>query len=88
MPDNKPHMPEFDWRATTFEGARREQLRRWAQLPLEHILLAIEEMQDIAQQLGAAPTGEHGESMRGPSANEGPVEGEIGREKDREDGQP
>jgi len=45
--------PEFDWRLTSFEGARREQLRRWAQLPLEHTLLAIEEMQDIAQQLNA-----------------------------------
>ncbi len=30
--------------------SRREQLRRGAQLPLENILLAIEEMQDIAQQ--------------------------------------
>jgi hypothetical protein len=42
---------------TTFDGARREQLRRWAQLPLETILLAIEEMQDIAQQLGTSTNG-------------------------------
>jgi hypothetical protein len=43
------------WRVTSFEGARREQLRRWARLPLERILLAIEEMQDLAQALGTVP---------------------------------
>lgn len=61
MPEHETYTPDFDWRLTSFEGARREQLRRWAQLPLENILLAIEEMQDIAQLLGAAPPGEHGE---------------------------
>lgn len=55
MPDNKPPLSEFDWRITSFEGARREQLNRWAHLPLEQILLAIEEMQDIAQAFGTAP---------------------------------
>lgn len=59
MPDNKSLISEFDWRVTSFEGARREQLRRWAHLPLEHILLAIEEMQDIAHAFGTAPTGGH-----------------------------
>src|SRR5688500_13236149 len=53
---------DFDWRLTSFEGSRREQLRRWAQLPLENIVLAIEEMQDIAYALGTAPAGESGES--------------------------
>ncbi len=46
---------EIDWSLTTFEGARREQLRRWAQLPLEEILLAQEEMQALADWL-ATPT--------------------------------
>lgn len=55
MPDDKPQSSEFNWRVTSFEGARREQLRRWARLPLERILLAIEEMQDLAQALGTAP---------------------------------
>jgi hypothetical protein len=50
---------------TTFEGARREQLRRWAQLPLENILQAIEEMQDLAQQLHATSSGEAGPSAQG-----------------------
>ena len=64
MPDNKPPISEFDWRVTSFEGARREQLRRWAHLPLEHILLAIEEMQDIAHAFGTAPAGRSEEAAR------------------------
>lgn len=56
MPESEPHATDFDWRLTSFDGARREQMRRWAQLPLEDILLAIEEMQDISQQLGTMPT--------------------------------
>jgi hypothetical protein len=32
----------IDWSLTTWEGARREQLRRWAELPLERIILALE----------------------------------------------
>jgi hypothetical protein len=40
-----------DWRLTTWEGARREQLRRWAALLLERIILALEEMQDVAERL-------------------------------------
>ncbi len=55
--ESNSHTPEFDWQLTNFEGARREQLRRWAQLPLEDILRAIEEMEDLAQQMNAAPSG-------------------------------
>jgi hypothetical protein len=60
MPKNESEKPDFDWAVTTFEGSRREQLRRWAQLPLENILLAIEEMQELANQLGARPSGDPG----------------------------
>lgn len=67
MPDNKPQAPEFDWRLTTFEGARREQLRRWAQLPLERILLALEDMQDIARLLGT-PIGRRARRTRSGGA--------------------
>ena len=56
MENNKPHTSDFDWRVTTFEGARREQLRRWAQLPLEDVIRAIEEMQDITDYLHGPPT--------------------------------
>lgn len=44
---------EIDWSLTTWEGARREQLRRWAALPLERIVLALEEMQELADWLCA-----------------------------------
>ena len=55
---------EADWSLATFEGARREQLRRWSELPLEDILRAIEEMHEVARQLG------HGE----PASSEAPAQ--------------
>ena len=45
----------MDWRLTTWEGARREQLRRWAALPLERVILVLEEMEELAQWLSEAP---------------------------------
>lgn len=60
MPEHELRQPDFDWRVTSFEGARREQLRRWARLPLESIVLAIEEMEEMAQQLGATPGADTG----------------------------
>lgn len=42
----------IDWSVTTYEGARREQLRRWAELPLIEILTALEEMEMLAARLG------------------------------------
>jgi len=44
----------IDWSLTTWEGAEREQLRRWAQLSLEEILRAQEEMQSLAERLAGA----------------------------------
>jgi hypothetical protein len=41
----------IDWSLTTFDGSRREQYRRWSQLPLEGILRAQEEMAALAHQL-------------------------------------
>lgn len=40
-----PDDPSIDWSLTTWEGSRREQLRRWAELPLDRIILALEEME-------------------------------------------
>lgn len=51
MPENKEALPAAGWTLTTWEGARREQLRRWAALPLERIIMALEEMTDLAAQL-------------------------------------
>jgi len=44
----------IDWSLTTWEGAEREQLRRWAGLSLEEIVRAQEEMQNLADRLGRA----------------------------------
>jgi hypothetical protein len=41
----------IDWSLTTWEGAEREQLRRWARLSLEEIVRAQEEMQELAERL-------------------------------------
>lgn len=41
----------IDWSLTTWEGSLREQLRRWSELPLENIVRAQEEMQELAQRL-------------------------------------
>lgn len=43
------------WSAATWEGARREQMRRWAALPLERAILALEEMEELARELRAEP---------------------------------
>jgi hypothetical protein len=44
----EPDPGAIDWSLTTWEGARREQLRRWAELPLDRIVLALEEMASLA----------------------------------------
>lgn len=43
-----------DWSLTTWAGAEREQLRRWAALTLEEILLAQEEMRELAERLSGS----------------------------------
>ena len=58
MAEHDEPTASVDWTLTTWEGARREQMRRWAALPLERIILALEEMSELAEQLGqphAAP---------------------------------
>jgi hypothetical protein len=65
MTQNAGHDTEdFDWALTTFAGARREQLRRWAQLPLADIVRALEEMEQDAATL-------RGSRRAGPDAAEG-----------------
>ena len=43
---------DFDWSVTTWEGSRREQIRRWSELTMDEILAAQEEMADLAQSTG------------------------------------
>jgi hypothetical protein len=49
--DLSPEEKLTGWESTTWEGARREQLRRWAELPLEQAILAVQEMQELADSL-------------------------------------
>jgi CRISPR-associated protein Csx17 len=42
---------DVDWSKTTWEGSRREQLRRWRKLSLREKLLAVEEMADLSRHL-------------------------------------
>jgi hypothetical protein len=52
MKNSDSKIPEnVDWTLTTWEGARREQLRRWSELPLDRIILALEEMQRTSEML-------------------------------------
>ena len=53
-----------DWNLTTWDGARREQMRRWAALPLERIILALEEMQELGKQLSLSSA--HSDSTQNP----------------------
>lgn len=43
----------IDWSLTSWEGSLREQLRRWSELPLESIVRAQEEMQELADRLAS-----------------------------------
>ena len=45
---------DTDWSLTTWEGASRETLRRWAKLPLERVIAALEEMQELDEALNGA----------------------------------
>lgn len=55
MPRSEHEM--IDWSLTTWEGAEREQLRRWSRLSLEEVIRAQEEMQSLADRLGEASRG-------------------------------
>jgi len=39
----------IDWSKTTFEGSRREQLRRWRALSLRQRLEALDRLSDLAR---------------------------------------
>lgn len=45
---------DIDWSLATWDGSRREALRRWAQLPLERVIAALEEMQELSDMLSAS----------------------------------
>jgi len=45
-----------DWSLATWDGAKREALRRWAKLPLERVVAALEEMQELNESLHVPDT--------------------------------
>jgi hypothetical protein len=49
-----PKEAAIDWGLTTWEGSRREQLRRWSELTADEIFEAQEEMAELAAELGPA----------------------------------
>ena len=57
---------DIDWRLTTWEGARRETMRRWAALPLHRIVAALEEMESVSRALGGETSREHPHPEGGP----------------------
>lgn len=50
MRDLPENLQGVDWGLTTFEGARREQLRRWAELPLDRVIAALEDMERLSEE--------------------------------------
>jgi hypothetical protein len=58
MPTDDPQADGIDWNLTTWEGARREQMRRWGRMPLADMIRALEEMQVLAEKL-AQSSGPH-----------------------------
>ena len=49
MPSNTSGTGVIDWSLTTWQGSRREQLRRWAKLSLEEIIQAQEDMRELSE---------------------------------------
>ncbi len=47
----------IDWSKTTFEGSRREQLRRWRALSLRQRLEALDRLSDLARPFEQQKTG-------------------------------
>jgi len=55
MPADDSQTDGIDWSLTTWEGARREQMLRWGRMPLAEMILALEEMQVLAEKLAQPP---------------------------------
>ena len=64
MPENEKNPAQIDWQLTTWKGSRREQLRRWAQLTLDEILLAQEEMAELSEWLTDRPGADTGDASK------------------------
>jgi len=63
----KKPQDDVDWKLATWDGAKREALRRWADLPLEKIVAALEEMEILGCKLNA----NSGEGIKEPPGKYG-----------------
>ena len=54
MPGDESEDDAIDWSLTTWEGSRREQLRRWSKLSLREIIQAQEDMRELSERLTQA----------------------------------
>lgn len=61
---NPSELDDFDWSLTTWEGARREQMRRWSTLSLEEIIQAQEDMAEIAERFAQMRVMEQAEKTK------------------------
>lgn len=56
MVNDSTDSEEIDWSLTTWDGARKEQLRRWSQMSLREMISALEEMHELSDKLNRANT--------------------------------
>lgn len=73
MPANKPPEEPIDWSLTSWEGSRRKARRRWAALPLEQIIAALEEMQTLSETPASPLTEGTQNSSNGHAVHEAPA---------------
>jgi len=52
---------KIDWSLTTWEGSRREQMRRWAEASLEEIILSLEELEAVSDAFSSGAKGDYGD---------------------------
>jgi hypothetical protein len=59
----------IDWSKTTFEGSRREQLRRWRSLSLRERFEALDRLSEQAERLNAVNRGSERSAGQEPGAS-------------------
>jgi hypothetical protein len=58
MPGTEPDTDAIGWSLTTWEGLRREQLRRWAELSLRENVQAQEDMRELSERFAQSRNSE------------------------------
>jgi hypothetical protein len=51
---------KIDGSLTTWEGSRREQMRRWAEASLEEIILSLEELEAVSDAFSSGAQSDYG----------------------------